>query len=493
MTARAPRSRQASVDECSRGRARRWLIVAVCQVVVFLGTVTTAMLVIAIPQIISTMGLGEDGQQWMVAGYALAYALMLVPGGRLGDVWRRRAVFVSSLVLSGVAATSAALAQTPVWLVLSVLVQGGALGVVSPQILGFFQQLFNKKERGRPYGLLGVAFAVALGSGPVLGGVLVDVSPENGWRLIFVANASIAFLAATLGFLLIPALTTPPDRFWWRRTDPVGVVLFVVGMVALWIPMVEETARTPVLWVLAPVGAVVLVGFVFWERSQANRGSPLVDLGLLRVRSYGLGALIAVLFGAYDALYYVLALYLQDGVGHSPLTTGLVMAPIAGGTAAGAVVGGRLAWRAGRRVVALGLLTSLVGLAAVTVGDLFLPTFDSPHSAALPLLFAGLGAGFVLSGLGSGLTNIPNQTVTMSQVPNTRAGSAAGMLHTGHRLGISAGIVGVSTALFATLDRTGGNWLAAFRTTLLIIAAFILVALLIALMDIVTRKEGQVR
>lgn len=486
MTAREARSGRMPVGEGSRGRARRWLVAAVCQVVVFLGTVTTAMLVIAVPQIAATIGLGEDGQQWLVAGHALAYALMLVPGGRLGDVWRRRAVFVSGLALAGVAATSAALAQTPVWLVLSVLVQGGALGAVSPQILGLFQQLFHKEERGRPYGLLGVAFAVALGSGPVLGGVLVDVSPEHGWRLIFVAAAAIAFLAAALGFLVIPALRAPPDRFWWRRTDPVGVVLFVVGMVALWIPMVEETARTPVLWVLVPVGVLVLAGFVLWER-RPHRESPLVDLGLLRVRSYGLGALIAVLFGAYDALYFVLALYLQDGVGHSPITTGLVMVPIAGGTAAGAVVGGRLAWRAGRRVVALGLLTSLVGVVAVMIGDLFLPTFDSPHSAALPLLLAGLGAGFVLSGLGSGLTNIPNQAVTMSQVSNTRAGSAAGMLQTGHRLGISAGIVGVSSALFVTLDRTGGDWLAAFRTTLLIISAFILVALLIALLDVFTR------
>nr|WP_033665192.1 MFS transporter [Salinispora fenicalii] len=491
MTAREPRSGPTSADARSPGRARRWLVAAVCQVVVFLATATTAMLAIAVPQITSTIGLGEDGQQWMVAGYALAYALMLVPGGRLGDVWRRRAVFVSTLVLGGVAATSAALAQTPVWLVLSVLVLGGAFGVASPQILGLFQQLFSKEERGRPYGLLGVAFAVALGSGPVLGGLLVDMNPENGWRLAFAASALIAFLAAALGLLLIPASRTPPERFWWRRTDPVGIVLFVVGMVALWIPMVEgEVAWIPGLWVLAPVGVVVLAGFVLWEQRQAKQGSPLVDLSLLRVRSYGLGAIIAVLFGAYDALYYVFALYLQDGVGHSPLTTGLVMVPIAGGTAAGAVVGGRLAWRAGRRIVAVGLLTSLVGLAAVMVGDLLLPTFDSPHSAALPLLLAGLGAGFVLSGLGSGLTNIPNQAVTMSQVSNTRAGSAAGMLQTGHRLGISAGTVGVSTALFATLDRTGDNWLAAFRVTLLIISAFIFVALLIALMDVFTRRKG---
>lgn len=490
MTAREPRSGPAPVGAGAPGHARRWLVAAVCQVVVFLATATTAMLAIAVPQITSTIGLGEDGQQWMVAGYALAYALMLVPGGRLGDVWRRRAVFVSTLLLGGVAAMSAALAQTPVWLVLSVLALGGAFGVASPQILGLFQQLFNKEERGRPYGLLGVAFAVALGSGPVLGGLLVDTNPENGWRLAFATSASIAFLAAALGFLLIPAATAPPERFWWRRTDPVGVVLFVVGMVLLWIPMVEgEAAWNPVLWALAPVGVAVLAGFVFWERRQAKRGSPLVDLSLLRVRSYGLGAIIAVLFGAYDALYYVFALYLQDGVGHSPLTTGLVMVPIAGGTAAGAVVGGRLAWRAGRRIVAVGLLTSLVGLAAVMVGDLLLPTFDSPHSAALPLLLAGLGAGFVLSGLGSGLTNIPNQAVTMSQVSHTRAGSAAGMLQTGHRLGISAGTVGVSTALFAMLDRTGGNWLAAFRSTLLIISAFILVALLIALTDIFTRGE----
>lgn len=488
--AREPRSGPARVGAGAPGQARRWLVTVVCQVVVFLATATTVMLAIAVPQITSTTGLDEDGQQWMVAGYALAYALMLVPGGRLGDVWRRRAVFVSTLVLAGAAATSAALAQTPVWLVLSVLVLGGALGVASPQILGLFQQLFNKEERGRPYGLLGVAFAVALGSGPVLGGLLVDANQENGWRLAFATSASIAFLAAVLGFLLIPVPTTPPDRFWWRRTDPVGVVLFIVGMVLLWIPMVEgEAAWNPVLWVLAPVGVVVLASFVLWERRQAKRGSPLVDLSLLRVRSYGLGAIIAVLFGAYDALYYVFALYLQDGVGHSPLTTGLVMVPIAGGTAAGAAVGGRLAWRAGRRIVAVGLLTSLVGLAAVMVGDLFLPTFGSPHSAALPLLLAGLGAGFVLSGLGSGLTNIPNQAVTMSQVSNTRAGSAAGMLQTGHRLGISAGTIGVSTALFATLSRTGGNWLAAFRTTLLIISVFILVALLIALTDVFTRGK----
>ncbi|MDM4719434.1 MFS transporter [Micromonospora sp. WMMA1363] len=453
---------------------------------VFLAVVTGSMLIIAVPEIARTLGADDDEQEWLVAGYALTFGLLQVPGGRLGDVCGRRRVFVGGLVLFGVAGVAAGLAPVTPWLLTAVVVQGGALGAAIPQIYGLIQQQFTNEERGRPYGLLGVAFALAIGSGPILGGLLVDVGAEIGWRLVFAVTAPIALLAAGLGWSLMPTSSTAPDRSWWREIDLVGIVLLIVGVATLWAAMVEDESRTSTLWVLGPIGLVVLAGFVFWERRRARHGSPLFDLGLLRIRSYGLGTLIALLFGAYDALFYVMALYLQNGVNHEPFTAGLVMTPIAVGSAAGSLIGGRVVGRVGRRAVVLGLLMVLVGLAAVVVGDVFLPTFDSPHSAALPLLIAGLGGGFVLSGAGSSLTVVPNQTITMSQVPETQAGSAAGMLQTGSRLGSSAGTIGVSTALFVTVDRTGGNWLAAFRVALLMIAAFIIAALVTTLVDVYT-------
>ncbi|WP_018802464.1 MFS transporter [Salinispora arenicola] len=460
-------------------RWRRWSMVGVGQLVVFLGVATGAMLVIAVPEIVNTFAANEDDQQWLVAGFSLAYGLVQVPSGRLGDLWGHREVLVGGLVLYGLAGVTASLAMSSLWLVIAVLVLGGALGAVIPQVYGLSQQLFSYEERGFTYGLLGVAVAVGIGSGPIMGGLLVDTSPALGWRLVFLAAGIFGVLAAALGYWLVPTTgSRGSGRISWRKADPVGIVLLGVGVTALWLPMVEDhTLRSFDRWVSATVGVSFLVGFVFWDRQRARRGLALFYLGLLRIRSYGFGVLITLLFGAYDSLFYVLAVYLQEGVGHEPLTAGIVMAPAALGAAAGALIGGRMVKRAGWRTVAIGLLVALSGLIVVVVADIFLPTLDSPHSAAMPLLVAGLGAGLVISGTGSSLTFIPSETLTLSKVPTEQAGSAAGMLTTAHRFGLSAGTVIVSTALFATLRRTGDDWLAAFRVALLIIAGFTFLAL----------------
>ncbi len=175
--------------------------------------------------------------------------------------------------------------------------------------------------------------------------------------------------------------------------------------------------------------------------------------------------------------------YLQHGLGHNELVTGIALTPLALGVAVSSVIGGAKAGRMGSRLVVSGLVLVAVGLTALLVADLFLPGPDSPHAATLPLLLAGLGGGLVTSGVGGGLVNAPNLTVALSPVPQTEGGSAGGMLETGQAFGGGLGVGVVGTVIFASLDQTD-NWLTAFRLPVLDIVGLFVVTLAAALISL---------
>jgi MFS family permease len=218
-----------------------------------------------------------------------------------------------------------------------------------------------------------------------------------------------------------------------------------------------------------------LAAFAAWEHRYARRGHPAFDLALFRVRSYTLGGLIALLyFAGFTSIFFIFSVYMQNGLHYSPLLTGLALTPFALGSAAAAALGGRIVNRFGRPLVAIGLALVATGLAAAVLALHFVPGHGAPLATAGPLLLAGLGSGLVIT---------PNQTLTLSEVPVAQAGSAAGMLQTGQRIGAAIGIAGVSSVFFAVLDSTHGGWSRAFRDGLLVAIAFVLVALAAAVTD----------
>ncbi|MER7457697.1 MFS transporter [Micromonospora sp. NPDC126480] len=460
-------------------RQRRWPALGVGLVAAFMTLLDVSIVNVAVPSMERALGATPSDLQWVLSGYALTFGLVLVPAGRFGDAHGRRTAFVVGIALFTITSAAAGLAPSPGWLVAARLLQGAAAGVVNPQVTGLIQELFQGPERARPFGILGATIGISTAVGPLLGGVLIHLGGvEHGWRWVFFVNVPVGVLAVVLGWRLLPH--RPAGRADHRRLDPVGVLLLGTGVLLVLLPLVQEHWRDPAKWLLVPAGLIALGAFAAWERRYARRQEPLFDLRLLGVRSYGLGALIAlVYFGGFTAIFFIFTLYLQNGLGYSALVAGLAITPFALGSAAASAVGGRIVNRYGRPLVAIGLLTVVVGLLAVVLAVGRVPAgVPVPWWTAAPLLLAGLGSGLVIA---------PNQTLTLAQVPVGQAGSGAGMLQTGQRIGAAAGIAAVGTVFFSSLAASGGDWSIAFRRSLLLASGVIALALIAALADIVRR------
>ncbi|MET8552866.1 MFS transporter [Micromonospora zamorensis] len=456
---------------------RRWQAVGVGLVAAFMTLLDVSIVNVAVPSIDRALHASPSDLQWILSGYALTFGLALVPAGRFGDARGRRNAFVFGIALFTVTSALAGLATSPTWLVIARLLQGAAAGVVNPQVIGLIQQLFRGPERARPFGLLGATIGISTAVGPLLGGLLIAIGgEEHGWRWVFFVNVPVGILAVILGWRLLPG--RPTGQTGWHRLDPVGVLLLGVGVVLVLLPLVQEQQwRTPWKWALIPVGLAVLVVFGLWERRFARHHPPLFDLRLFSLQSYTLGSILAlVYFGGFTAIFFIFTLFLQMGLGYSALVAGLAITPFALGSAAAAVLGGRIVNRFGRPLVAIGLLTVVIGLAATVVALQLAPDAPAPWVAAGPLLVAGIGSGLVIA---------PNQTITLSEVPVGQAGSGAGMLQTGQRIGAAAGIAAVGSMFFSSLADSRGNWTSAFERSLLLATGIIVLALICALIDIV--------
>ncbi|MET8367917.1 MFS transporter [Micromonospora sp. NPDC005194] len=455
---------------------RRWQAVGVGLVAAFMTLLDVSIVNVAVPSIDRALHASPSDLQWVLSGYALTFGLVLVPAGRFGDFRGRRNAFVFGISLFTLTSALAGLATSPTWLVAARLLQGAAAGIINPQVIGLIQQLFRGPERARPFGLLGATIGISTAVGPLLGGLLIALGgEEHGWRWVFFVNVPVGIVAVILGWRLLPG--RPAGQPGRRRLDPVGVLLLGVGVVLILLPLVQEQQwRTPWKWALIPAGLAVLVAFGLWERWYARHREPLFDLRLFTFQSYTLGSLIAlVYFGGFTAIFFIFTLFLQNGLGYSALVAGLAITPFALGSAAASALGGRVVNRFGRPLVAIGLLGVVVGLAATVLALRLAPDAPAPWVTAAPLLVAGIGSGLVIA---------PNQTLTLAQVPVPQAGSGAGMLQTGQRIGAAAGIAAVGSMFFSSLTDSRGNWTSAFEKSLLLATGIIALALVAALIDI---------
>ncbi|MGH3378162.1 MAG: MFS transporter [Actinoallomurus sp.] len=451
---------------------RRWQALAICLVAAFMTLLDISIVNVALPSIRSDLHASADGLQWILSGYAVAFGLALIPAGRLGDARSRRAVFMAGLAMFTLSSAVGGFAPSLRWLVLARLVQGVAAGILNPQIAGLIQTVFHGRERGRAFGALGSTIGVATAAGPLLGGALIWLAgAQDGWRWVFYVNVPVGLIALPLAWRLLPPPGAPRER---ESLDPVGVVLLGVGVLALLLPLMQDQAwHGNRKWLLVPAALVVLAGFLVWERRHHR---PLMDLTLFRRRSYALGSMIALIyFGGFTSIFFVFTLYLQNGLHYSALAAGLSITPFALASAAGSSVGGRMVTRFGRALIAVGLTLVAVGVGATFLAVRAVPGDHAALATALPLLVAGLGSGLVIS---------PNQAITLSEVPPEGSGSAAGVLQTAQRIGTAVGIAAVGAVFFAAVASSRGDWAEAFRHALIVIAAFVLVALCAAMADL---------
>lgn len=402
----------------------RWRALWVTLVAGFMTLLDVTIVAVALPSMQRELHASAASVQWVVSGYALAFALTLVTAGRIGDAFGRRRVFLVALAAFVACSAAAGAAPGIELLVVARLVQGVAAGSLAPQNSALIQQMFQGAERGRAFGFFGATVGVSSAVGPVVGGLILALAGPGGWRWIFYVNVPVGLLALLLGLRLLPRVA-PGGR---GRLDPVGVALLGVGILAVMLPLVlAEGGGMGKVWWLFPAGLLVLAAFARWERRVARRdGEPLLDPGLFtEARGYVTGAgLAALYFVGFSGVWLVFALFFQNGLGFSPLRSGLAVTPFAVGSAIAAAVAGRLVERLGRLLTVWGLVAVMAGLGVTTLVLWLAPADRAVWLAAPALLVGGLGSGCVIS---------PNITMTLREVPVRMAGAAGGALQTGHR------------------------------------------------------------
>jgi len=467
----------------------KWQAFAVAVSVAALTILDLSKVNVGLPSIEKSLGAGATELQVIVAGYALAFGLALVPAGRLGDIYSRKLMFV--IGLSGFTAASllCALAPSIEALVIGRILQGIAAGVQMPQVLGLVQQLFQGEARGRAFGVFGATIGVSTAFAPSLGGLLILLGgPEDGWRLLFWMNIPLGLAAIFFALRLLPKRSGPRVK---SNLDLIGVLLLGVATFSLLFPFVLTTGGpgdSPLRWLWLASAALFGGVFVWWELAYQRRGkSPVVHFALFRKSSYRNGLLLATAyFGALPAVFLISTLFLQEGLGLAPVFAGLVSIPFALTSAITAFIGGRLVQRYGRALVVFGLVFVIIGFSLDLVLAISLPAELAPWGMGAALLIAGIGGGFVIS---------PNQTLTLADVPVSEGGVAGSMAQLGQRVGTSIGVAAATAMYFATILRESGTevelvaYQDGFRNALLISIGLMVAALGLGVFDLNARRR----
>ncbi len=454
---------------------RRWRVLGVTLAVGFMSLLDVTIVNVALPTMRAGLETTTGTIQWVVSGYALAFGLTLVSGGRLGDAHGRRRLMLVGLTGFIVASALVGFAPNAETAIAARLAQGAAAGLLTPQSSGLIQQLFRGAERGRAFGMFGFTVALSSAAGPVLGGLIIALAgEEQGWRWLFWVNVPIGLVALVAIARLVPG-QPPAEQRDPGRLDLVGAALLGLAVLSVLYPVIraESGARLPLLIMLA--APALVLAFVRWERRMRERGhAPLLDVGLLsRLPGYGIGLAIGTLyFSGFTGIFLVLSVHAQDALGLSALQTGVLLTPFALGAAATSPVAGRLVstYQRGLTVTSLSVMMTGVLLAALLAPG---RTGDALWWTLVPcLLLAGLGGGGVIS---------PNFTLTLAEVPPRMGGAAGAALQTGQRIGSSLG-----AALLVTAYQLGG-----LRASLLTALAILSLALVAAVLSLSSGGPGR--
>ncbi|MGZ4477046.1 MAG: MFS transporter [Nocardioidaceae bacterium] len=476
----------------------RWIALAVCCSALFMTLLDVSVTNVALPAIRRSTGAGPSTLQWVVSGYTLAFGLVPVLAGRLGDDHGRRRMFMVGVAGFVVTSAMSGLAPNGGVLVASRVVQGLSGGLINPQVSGLVQQMFRGGERGRAFGYLGTTVGVATALGPLIGGALIGIGgPEHGWRLVFFVNIPIGLVVLLLARRWLPH--TPANAH--HRLDVAGAAVLGLGTGCVLFAAVEYDALHDLrlAWLLVPAAVLTTLFFRREARLTRQERDPLVDLRLFRRPSYTAGVLLALaFFPAMAGLPLVMALYYQLGLGYSALASGVGVTAYALGNAVAAPTAGRFVVGAGRKLVVGAVLTfglGAVGLSVVAVTAV--NGAQSGHGAilalAVPLFVMGCGAGALIT---------PNQTLTLMDVDPTVGSTAGGVLQTSQRIGLAIGQAVSGASFFAALPAGiaalhGGARVDAFGqalgTAVAVALGFVVLSLGVGVTDLMATRRRAVR
>ncbi len=412
---------------------RKWWTLGAMCFALFMIMLDNTVVNVALPSIQRDLGASISGLEWTVSGYTLSFAVLLATGGRLGDIFGRRRMFLAGVIIFALSSATAGLAPDETSLVVSRIVQGVGAALMMPATLSIITDAFPAHERGKAMGTWAGVSALALAIGPVLGGFLTE---HVTWRAIFYINIPVA-IGAVLATLF--AVRESRDTSVGRDVDYAGVAVLTVGLTALVLALIQGNSWG---WGSARIIALIataIVALPVFVAVENRVKAPIVQFGLLSDRNF-LGAIVVALIITFAMMgvFFFLALYMQDILGYTPLQAGVRFLPSTLMIVAVAPIAGRLADRFGPRWLIVGGLT-LVAASLFTFSGI---AVDSSYLALLP--------GFMLLGVGIALTMSPMTSAAMNAVPVQKAGVASGVLSMFRMVGGSLGVA-VTGAIFQGL------------------------------------------
>jgi EmrB/QacA subfamily drug resistance transporter len=417
------------------GNRRWWTLGAMC-FALFMVMLDNTVVNVALPSIQRDLGASTSGLEWTINAYTLSFAVLLVTGGRLGDIFGRRRMFLFGVVAFAASSGFIAASQSQAWLVVGRAAQGVGAAFMMPATLSIISNAFPPHERGKAIGTWAGVSALALAIGPVVGGILVE---HVSWQSIFLLNLPVA--AAAVAVTLFAAHESR-DETSTHLVDVPGVLSVTVGLSALVLALVEGNAwgwgSARIVGLLA-LAAVALTAFAV---AEARSREPMVDFRFFRSRSYlGTNLVAFIVSFAMLGMFFFITLYLQNVNGYSPLETGVRFLPSTLVVMAAGPIAGRLTDRIGPRpLMTTGLL--LVAAALYWQGHLEVGTS-----------YGYLVGAFVIMGLGIGLVMSPMSTAAMNAVAQEKAGVASGILSMSRMVGGTFGVA-VLGALVTGLGRS---------------------------------------
>lgn len=420
---------------------QRTLAVAVVGSALVLEIMDGSIINIAIPQLQASLGATGPQIGWVSAGYAFFFAALLIAGGRLGDIFGYRRMFMAGMTGFGLASAGCGLAASAEMLIAMRVLQGAAAAMMGPQVLSIVQVLYAPHERFKVMGIFGLIGGTAGILGPIIGGALIQLDLFGlGWRPIFLVNVPVVAVALLLALRVLPKSGSAQAR----GLDLRGLALALPGLAALLFPLIEgpRLGWPPVLQVL-PLLAVVLLALC-WRHLRRHDAKALPVLipptlfgdGLLMT---GLTMSLVYTTGT-GALLLSASVVLQRGLGFTALQTALIHIPFAAGAAVSiALLGRKLLPVLGRKMMLIGVVGQITGLLLLSQG-----------LAQADLL--RIGAGFALCGCGMGLISAPLPAFCFIRVPPSQAGAASGLFTTCQQLGMALGIATLGTTFLAAVD-----------------------------------------
>ncbi|MFG2564459.1 MFS transporter [Streptomyces sp. NPDC048567] len=408
---------------------------------------------VALPTIDHDLAAGPALLELVVAGYGLAYAVLLVLGGRLGDMAGRRRLFLAGIAAFGITSLACGLAPTAWTLVGARVAQGASAALMLPQVLATIQAATSGHRRARAMSLYGATAGLSMVAGQILGGALVAAAPLSsvfgesaGWRSVFLVNVPVAALGLVLAARAVPE--TRADRP--APVDVPGTLLLAVSLVTLLAPLTEGRAAGWPLWTWVSLALFPFAAAAFYrvERRADRRGLiPLVPPSLLRLESLRRGLALVVPFSVgFGGFMFVIAVALQQGLELGPARSGLSIAPMAVAFFAASLAGPRLVRRYGSRVVTAGGLIQAVGVAVLA----FTVWRGWPD-----LGMAGLLPGMAVAGFGQGLQLPVIFRIILSDVPPERAGVGGGVMTTTQQATLTLGVATLGSLFLALVPGWG--------------------------------------